>query len=170
LNKVLGILEGWSETLGKLFSWSSFILILIICFDVLMRYAFGRSIIWVVELEMYFFAFSFILTGAYAFKHDKHVRVDLFYTKWSKKKKAWTDLLGNILLLFPWCIVSIIVCLRYAMTSFKLGESSAQAGGLPALYILKFSIVLGFSLLLLQSFVEICKSIQIIRQKEISSE
>ncbi len=168
--KIFSILDRCSELLGKVFSWSSFLLIVIICFDVLMRYIFGRSIIWLVELETYFFAFSFILTGAYAFKHDKHVRVDLFYSNWTEKKKAWNDLIGNLFLLLPWCVVSMMVCFRYAMTSFKLGESSAQAGGLPALYILKFSIVLGFVLLCLQSIVEISRCLTVLAQNSATEE
>ncbi len=128
-----------------------------------MRYLFGKSLIWLVELEVYFFAFSFILIGAYAFKHDKHVRVDLFYSKWSTKRKAWVDFFGTLIFLLPWTIISSLVSWRYAMTSFKLGESSAQAGGLPALYILKFSMVFGFGLLFLQGLVVLFKSLLIIR-------
>ena len=137
MEKLIHIIESINERLGKFFSWSAIALVLVIIVDVFMRYVMDRSMIWLVELEVYFFAFTFILAGAYAFKHDKHVRVDLFYSKWSLKRQAWVNLLGGLFLLLPWCIISIIVCWRYAMTSYKLGESSAQAGGLPALYILK---------------------------------
>jgi len=130
-----------------------------------MRYLFDRSFIWLVELEIYFFAFSFMLIGGYAFKYDKHVRVDVFYSNWSAKKKAWVNLLGGLFFLLPWSIISILVCNRYALTSFKLGESSAQAGGLPALYILKFCIVLGFVFLFLQGIASILNSIQIINDE-----
>lgn len=148
--------------LGKVYSWSSLVLVILIMIDVIMRYVMDRSIIWLVELEVYFFAMTFILTGAYAFSEGTHVRVDLFYSRWSDRRKAWIDLLGGLFLLLPWCIVSLLVCWRYAQTSFMLREGSAQAGGLPALYILKFILVFGFGLLLLQAVSSIIKALCLI--------
>ena len=55
------------------------------------------------------------------------------------------------------------------MTSFKLGEGSAQAGGLPFLYILKFGIALGFFLLSFQALASILKAYQIIRSRKFSN-
>lgn len=120
---------------------------------------------WMVELETYFFAFCFLMAAGYAFKHDKHVRVDLFYSKLSLKKKAWTDLLGGVLFLLPWCTVAIIQLWKYALKSFKIGEHSQQPGGLPMLYLLKFALFFGFCFLLLQGIANILKSIQTIRGK-----
>jgi len=137
----------------------------VICIDVIMRYVFNSSFIWIVELEIYFFALSFLFAAGYAFKHDKHVRVDLFYAKWSAKGKARVNLIGGLLFLLPWCIVSIMVCWKYAMTSFRMGESSPQPGGLPALYILKFCLVISFVLLLLQGIASIIESILVLQGK-----
>ena len=122
-----------------------------------------------VELEIYLFAFSFLLAAGYAFKHDKHVRVDLFYSNFSEKKKAYVNLLGAILFLIPWCLISIIACLKYANISWRIGEVSQQAGGLPMVYLLKFSLALGFILLLIQAFASVIRSILIIQGKELSS-
>jgi len=122
-----------------------------------------------VELEIYLFAFSFLLAVGYAFKHDKHVRVDLFYSNFSVKKKAWVNFLGGILFLVPWCVVSIIGCVKYANISWRIGEVSQQPGGLPAVYLLKFSIVVGFVLLLIQATASILKSLlTIVTGKEIN--
>ena len=167
MRKFLLFLENINEYAGRIFSWSTVLMVILICLEVVLRYVFNRSLIWMVELEIYLFAFSFLLAAGYAFKNDKHVRVDIFYSKYSEKKKAWINLLGGILFLVPWCIVSIIGCMKYANISWRIGEVSQQPGGLPAVYLLKYSIVLGFILLLIQAFASILKSILIIQGKEL---
>ena len=159
MQKVSHILQLINKTLGHFFSWSTALLVITIMLDVIMRYVFSRSFIWITELETYFFAITFMLAGGYAYANEKHVRVDLFYSKWSKRKKAIIDLLGTFLFLLPWCIISIHVCYKYFYASFKIGESSAQAGGLAAVYLLKLIILLGFILLLIQAVAVILNSI-----------
>ena len=159
------LLDKINEQVGQAVSWFTALLVGLICIDVLMRYLFNFSLIWMGELEIYFFALCFLLGSGYAFKHDKHVRVDLFYSKFSEKGKARVNLIGGLLFLVPWTIIIIIVASRYAFFSFKIGESSPQVGGLPALYILKFSIVAGFILLLLQGISSILQSILTLMDK-----
>jgi len=159
MQKVSSFLDGINKYVGNFFAWSTALLVVTIMIDVIMRYLFSRSFIWITELETYFFAISFMLAGGYAYANDKHVRVDLFYSKWSVRKKATVDLLGTVFFLLPWCIISIIVCYKYFYASFKIGESSAQAGGLGGVYILKFIVLLGFILLLLQAVSVILTSV-----------
>ena len=166
--KLIHFLERIGELVGKSVSYLTTALMLLICYDVLTRYFFNSSQIWITELEIYFYSFVFLLGSAYAFKKDKHVRVDVFYTNYSPKKKAWVNLLGGLFLLLPWCLVVVIVSFDYAMNSFWIGEGSPQPGGLPALYILKFSIVIGFLLLFLQGVASVLKSILVIREPSVS--
>ncbi len=165
MNKLKNILESISERIGRLFAWSVALLVLVICVDVFMRYVLDISFIWLVELEIYLFALSFLFASGYAFKHDNHVRVDLFYAKWGDKGKAWTNLLGGLFFLLPWCLVSIMACWKYAMTSFRMGESSAQPGGLPGLYMLKFCLLLGFIFLLIQGIASMLQAVLVLRGK-----
>ena len=138
----------------------------LICIDVLMRYCFNFTLIWIVELENYFFAMCFLLASGYAFKHDIHVRVDVFYANFSERKKAMTNLLGGIFLLLPWSIISTYVCFNYFLKSYRLGETSSQPGGLPALYLLKFILFLGFYLLIIQAVVSIYRSWEVLMMKD----
>ena len=145
-------------------------MVVVICVDVILRYLFSFSFIWITEVEIYLCALSFLFGSGYALKHDKHVRVDLFYEGWSPVRKAWVNLLGSLFFLIPWCVVAIIACWKYASFSFGFRESSPQAGGLPALYILKFCLMLGFVFLLMQGIALILRSILIIRGIEMNIE
>ena len=161
LQDFLNTINDW---IGKRISWLTTILVLLISLDVVMRYFFDFTLIWVIELEIYLFSFILLLSGGYALQHEKHVRVDIFYSKLSEKGRAWVDLIGTLCLLIPWCLMVIWVGSNYAWMSFIIREKSAQPGGLPALYILKFSMALGFLLLLLQGLALVIGSILKIRR------
>ncbi|GGX20576.1 TRAP transporter small permease subunit [Aquimarina muelleri] len=164
--KVINFLDWIGEKTGSLVSWISVGLAIVIGLDVIIRYIFQFTNVWMVEIEVYLFGMLFLLASGYTFKYEKHVRVDVFYSKLSKKGKAWVDVLGGVCLLIPWCYVVIVSSWYYGLSSFLIGETSAQPGGLPALYVLKFCITLGFVFLLLQGVSHILKSIQIIVNKD----
>ncbi len=162
MQKIIDILDAIGEKVGTVVSWVPVVLALAIGIDVIIRYIFQFTYVWIIEVEIYLFGILFLLGSGYTFKYDKHVRVDIFYNRLSNKGKAWIDLLGGIFLLIPWCYVVIVSSWYYGLFSFMIGESSPQAGGLPALYVLKFCITLGFVFLLIQGISQVLKSIQII--------
>lgn len=158
-----------NEQVGRAVAWLTTILVLLVCYEVGLG-VFNKSSNWVTELEWHLFSLIFLLGAGYAFKHDRHVRVDLFYTKFSAKDKALTDFIGNLIFLIPWCIVLIYVAFSYALTSFKINEGSPDPGGLPARYVIKFSIVIGIFLLLLQGIAELIKAYNTLKDsREIES-
>lgn len=152
-------IESLNTLVGNIFSCCTFALVVLICIDVVMRYFFNFTQIWIVELEKYFFALIFLMGGAYTFMHDKHVRIDLFYDKWKPRKKHFNNLIGHLFLLLPWSIVILVVSWKYAYNSFLMNESSAQPGGLPALYIMKFLIFIASGLLCLQAIAAVIRSV-----------
>jgi TRAP-type mannitol/chloroaromatic compound transport system permease small subunit len=139
-----------NERIGFYASWLAAVLVVVVCYDVVVRYLFKESSVGLQELEWHLFALIFMMAAAYTLKIDGHVRVDIFYSKISVKKKAWINLLGAIFFLIPFCIIIIISSENFVLTSFKLKETSPDAGGLPARYILKSAIPISFFLLLLQ--------------------
>ena len=164
MGNTIAKIEQIVRAVGKFSSWFNLLLVILICLDVCMRYLFNFSVIWVIELETYFFAIIFLLGSGYAFQQEKHVRVDIFYQQFSEKRKAWINLLGGLLFLIPWCIILVYVGSKYGWMSFKIRESSSQPGGLPAIYILKSFISICFVLLLLQGLASITKSVLTLRR------
>lgn len=161
----IAISDRITEGVGRLISWLTAVLVLIICYDVMMRYLFNKSSIAIYELEWHVFALIFLLGAGYALKHDRHVRVDVLYTRFSEKGQAWVNLLGTLLFLLPLCWILLVEGWDFVVNSFRLLESSADAGGLPARYIIKAAIPAGFLLLTLQAFNLICRSLLIINRK-----
>lgn len=166
MNKVLSAVSWYidnvTEFVGRVASCFTSLLVVLICYDVMMRYIFNTSNAKVSELEWHVFSLIFLLGAGYAFKHDRHVRVDVFYSNFSIKKKAYIDLLGTMVFLIPFCIIIIILSIRFAANSFHINETSPDPGGLPYLFIIKSAIPVGFFLLLLQAISLVCKSILLI--------
>ena len=159
MEKYIRIVELINKKLGTITSWLTLVLVLIITYDVIVRYIFNESSVALQELEWHIFAVIFLLAAGYTFLIDDHVRVDVFYTRYSEKKKAITNLIGSLFFLIPFCVVGILSSLNFVEFSFNVRETSPDAGGLPARYILKAFIPLSFFILLLQGIAIIFKSI-----------
>ena len=166
LHSISNILEAISDLSGKVVSWLCLILVILMCYDVTMRYLFNQTSIAFFELEWHLFSLIFLLGAAYTFKHDKHVRVDVFYSKFSPRKKAWVNLIGTLVFLIPFCYIILKTSLQFANNSFQIKESSPDPGGLPARYLIKYAISLGFLLLMLQAIAQALRSFSFITQKQ----
>lgn len=162
----LRLIDSFNETIGRLTSWLTFILVLVVSYDVVVRYIFDTGSVALQEVEWHIFALIFLLAAGYTLKIDEHVRVDVFYTNFTEKKKAWINLLGSILFLVPFCIIVILSSENFLYISFRVNETSPDAGGLPARYLLKAVIPFSFFLLLLQGVAAAFRSIIIIMKKE----
>jgi TRAP-type mannitol/chloroaromatic compound transport system permease small subunit len=139
-----------NEVIGKTISWLTSLLVLLIVYDVLMRYGLNQSSVWIAELEWHMFALVFLLGAAYTLKEDQHVRVDVWYARKDKRTQAWMNLLGSLIFLIPMCLIIIKTGFSYTLTSFSIHESSPDPGGLPARYLIKSTMVVAGGLLLFQ--------------------
>ena len=168
-NPLMDVIARWIEALsewtGRLVAWLVPALVLLITYDVAMRYLFHGGSIALQELEWHLFALLFLLGAAYTLKHDEHVRVDVLHNSaWmTRKRKAWVDLLGGLVFLIPFCVLVISASWPFVSHAWLYGEGSPDPGGLPHRYLLKAAIPIGFGLLLLQGVASILRAIQTIR-------
>jgi TRAP-type mannitol/chloroaromatic compound transport system permease small subunit len=125
---------------------------------VVMRYVFGAGLIWLQESLGWMHAVVFMLGAAYTLQQEEHVRVDIFYRKMTEKQRAWVNLLGVLIFIFPMCGFFIYESLDYVGVAWSIGEVSRNSGGLPypfvpllksVLVVMPFMVALqGLSLLL----------------------
>jgi len=150
LNAYIKFIDKLNSKLGYYTSWITLLLVLITCFDVFTRYVLNESSVALQELEWHLFSVIFLMAASYTLITDDHVRVDVFYSRLSEKQKAWINLFGSIIFLIPFCVLVIYSSQNFVITSFQLKETSPDAGGLPARYILKSFIPISFMFLTLQ--------------------
>lgn len=115
---------------------------------VVLRYGFDLGWIAMQESVSYLHAANFMLGAAFTLRHDAHVRVDIFYQKFGPRGRAWVDLLGTVLLLLPVCIFILVASRDYVREAWQLMEGSQEAGGIPAVWLLK-SLLLAMPVLLI---------------------
>lgn len=151
IKKGINEIDAIIARIGKVASWLSLILVLWVSIDVILRYAFEHARIWMMEVETYLFSGLFLLTGAWAFQNDRHVRVDILYQSWSQRRRDWVDWVGTLVFLFPWTWIMMQVGWQLFYQSWKIGEQSSQSGGLGGLYMLKSLLFIAFVLLFLQA-------------------
>jgi|TARA_R110000764_G_scaffold755_5_gene2802 TRAP-type mannitol/chloroaromatic compound transport system permease small subunit len=148
-----------TELLGKAVAWLTLLMVLLTFSIVVLRYGFNLGWIGMQESVLYFHGIVFMLGAAYTLKHDGHVRVDIFYQKYSPKQKALLNLFGSVILLLPVCIFIFFISLDYVLSSWNIMESSPEAGGLPLVYLNKSLILLLAITLSLQGLAEIVRNI-----------
>jgi TRAP-type mannitol/chloroaromatic compound transport system permease small subunit len=139
-----------NEWVGRGVAWLTTGLVLMFCYDVVTRYVFNYSNVAMFEMEWHLFAIIFLAGAGYTLRHDKHVRVDVFYAKFSPRTKAWVNLLGTLCLLLPFCLIILKGAWPYVAISYRIGEGSSDPGGLPYRFVIKSFMLIGFGLLGLQ--------------------
>lgn len=139
-----------NERIGRIVAWLSLAMVLTTFCVVVLRYLFNLGSIALQEAITYMHATLFMLGAAYTLRHEGHVRVDIFYNRFSARGRAWVDLLGVVTLLLPVSLFLVWVSWDYVSSSWALHEGSREAGGLPGVFLLKSVIPLMALLLVLQ--------------------
>lgn len=156
----MSLIDRLIKAIGQATSWLTIALVLVIIIDVFLRYVFSITSARSFEMEWYLFALIFLLGASWTLQEDKHVRVDVFYHRFSKRTQGWVNLIGTLFFLLPFCAVAFYESLSFVGSSFAVRETSPDPGGLPARYVIKAAIPAGIFLLGLQGVSEALKSVR----------
>lgn len=150
-------IDATSRLVGKIVMYLIFIMMGILLYDTISRTVFGKPNIWAVELTQFFMAAYYLLGGAFTLLIGGHVRMDLFYSRWSKKGKAIADIITFVPLLIYMVILiwGGVQGIIYAVT-YKQVTYSAWG---PQVTPIKIFMVAGLLLMFLQIISELIKDI-----------
>jgi len=159
-------LEKFFDRFSDLMGWIAGILNLAmlvnVFYDSIMRYFFRSGSIALQEMEWHLFAMVFLFGIAYALKHDGHVRVDVFYDRFSPRWKAIVNIAGTALLLLPLSVLVIEGSVWYVQEAFSSGEVSGDPGGLPYRWLIKVVIPASFVFLIVSATGFVIRNINIL--------
>lgn len=155
------------RALGRAIACLAFVMVVLTCIIVVERYWFKTGSISLQESVTFLHAALFMLAAAYTLAAGDHVRVDIFYGQMRARTQALIDLLGTLLLLFPFCGFLIWSSWDYVEISWQIREASQETGGLPFPFpaITKSFIPFTGLLLILQGIVMCLKSATVLRTK-----
>lgn len=164
LRKLGFIIDSSIEKFGQATAWLVLVMVLLVSYDVAMRYLLQSGSVALQELEWHLFSLLFLLSAGYTLKHDGHVRLDLFYQSrfMNDYRRAWVNLIGSLVILLPFCVLIINSSHAFVLQSWQFNEGSPDPGGLPWRWLLKAAVPVGFALLLLQGIAEAIRNLCIV--------
>jgi TRAP-type mannitol/chloroaromatic compound transport system permease small subunit len=154
-------IDSTSDWIGRAVSWLTLVMVLATAYDVVMRYVWNITYVFMQEIEWYLFSLVFLLAAGYGLKEDIHVRVDIFYARLSPRGRAWINIAGAVLFLFPTCYLIVKASIPYVSNSWHDLEGSPDPGGIPFRYLLKTAIPVGFTLLAFQGIAHLLKNLTV---------
>jgi len=163
LQRLIDAIDHFSELTGRAVAWLTLLMVLLTFIIVVLRYGFDSGWIALQESVTWLHATVFMLGASYALKRDSHVRVDIFYQKYSPRGRALVNLIGSLLLLLPVCLFIFLASWDYVLGAWAIGENSAETGGLAALYLLKSLLLMMPALLILQALAHSLRAWLILR-------
>ncbi len=171
LKRIVSACDKINEWVGHfIVSFAVVFFIAIIFGDVVLRYFFNTSFVFLAELEWHVFGFIILIGAGYTLLHDGHVRVDIVYSMLSKKAKAWVDFIGVLVFLVPSCYVVLSTTIPWVIVSYQIGELSIDPGGIPARFLIKSMLPIGYSLIFIQGISLCLKNLFIILDNPIEAE
>lgn len=133
---------------GKAVKYLVLVSIVALLYEAISRYFFNAPTMWAIEGSQFAMGAYFLLGGGYALLRGAHVRMDIFYDKWSPKKKAIVDV-ATFSIFAAYCVALVWNTGDHGIQSFLRGEHSTSWWG-PPVYPIKLILPVGAFLLLLQ--------------------
>ena len=152
-------IDGLSRFFGAIAAVLVITLVVLMLYDVVLRYAFNAPTIWGNDLNTWLMGSSFVLSIAYAMSTDSHVRVDLLYNAQTRPRIRIVDLIGLSLVILPTVTWVTWGLWGHFMDAYRTGERSGSGGWNPIVWPFEFVLFVGFAIFTLQIFAEIIKRI-----------
>jgi TRAP-type mannitol/chloroaromatic compound transport system permease small subunit len=163
-NRILQTIDNMSEQVGRVASYAYGVIMLIQLMEAFLRYVFSSPTIWAWDVNSQLFMGATILGGGYVLLHDTHVRVDVLYSRVSRKKKAIFDLISFTLTTF------VLALMTWELADMAWGSWRSKERGYslfaPPIYPVKLAFLIGVSLLLLQTVAHVYRTIRSLNHQD----
>lgn len=163
MNYVLRLLHGIdaiNERAGKAISILVVCMTGILCWEVILRYAFNSPTIWAHEVSGHIFAAYSVLGGAYVLLVNEHVRSDVVYARFSPRGRAILDLV-TFPLFFMLLGILLVEGIPMALQSIAVREVTVSFLHSPV-YPIKACIPIAAFLMLLQGLAHFIRALALV--------
>tara|TARA_B100000029_G_scaffold260098_1_gene256619 strand:- start:629 stop:1138 length:510 start_codon:yes stop_codon:yes gene_type:complete len=150
---------------GRITMYLVFAMMFILILSFVTRNIINFPLIWIIEMAQFIITAYYILGGSYSMITDDHVRMDLFYSKFSEKNKARMDAFTSIFLFFY-----LVTLLYGSISSLNYTIETNQrlfTAWRPYVWPIKSLMTFGILLMLLQTLSMFFKDLYRIRGKKI---
>ena len=159
---VVGAIDGLCRISGAVVALAALGTVVLCFAAVFLRYVVGTGLIWLQESYIWTHVAVIVLGAGYTMMTGGFVRVDIFYARWSDRRRAASDMVLTIVLLWPFLWMFGSTTWGFWVASYASDEGSLNPGGLPDLWILK-GMLLGFCVLIgLQSLAFVLRGVLVL--------
>jgi len=156
---VVEFLNGIVRKVAETTAWFNVLLIGVILLQVVMRYGFNHGLVPLEELMWHLFAIAFMFGMAYSITNDSHIRVDIVHMNLPRRAQHILEILGILLLLFPFLWILFDHSIGWAYEAWRVGEASANPTGLPYRWIIKSVVPLTAVLMFIAALARLIQEI-----------
>ncbi|PBB95310.1 TRAP transporter small permease subunit [Mesorhizobium sp. WSM3862] len=142
---------------GEFVAYWSVLAVMAYYYEVVARFVFNSPTNWVHESMFLMFGMQYMLAGAYAYRDETHVRVDIVYSHLSERGRAICDIITSAFF-FLFVGTMLVAGWRFASDAMAVGESSFTEWGIQY-WPVKLAIPVGAALLLLQGVSRLMRDI-----------
>ena len=167
MKKALRSIDTISEWSGRLARVFTVALIGVMVTEVTMRYVFNRPTMWAYETSIMLGAALYAMGFCFVECHDAHVRVDVFYSKFSLRARALVDVIGGFIVFLPLITVVVYASWQWMIKAWITKEKMFETYWFPPAYPLRTAVAIGFALLAIQGLVHLYRNLYVlIRNKK----
>mgnify|MGYP000854145934 CR=1 FL=1 len=143
-----------------------FVMAAIMLWSTISRTIFGAPVNWAMEMTQFLLSAYYLLGGAYAFQHGAHVRMDLFYSRFSPRRRAGLDAITLLAVIF-FLVVLLWGGISSTQYAIQYGQKNYSSWS-PLLWPVKVAMTIGIFLMLLQVIAQFCRDIAQARGRPIT--
>lgn len=166
MRAILKVIDSMSHRTGSLARWLCVALVFVGAYDTIARYVFNAPTVWAYETMIMLGGATYALGWAYDHLHKSHIRVDVFYTRLSSRRKALTDLICAAIFFFPIMAILIKTSIWWARDAWKIGEVMIESYWYPPAAPFRTAVALGICLFFLQGLAQFIRDLYfVIRRK-----
>ncbi len=153
-------LEWLNVNVGVFVAYWCLISVFVYYYEVIARFVFNSPTNWVHESMFLMFGMMYMLSGAYAYREDQHVRVDVIYSHFSVRGKAIADIITSVFF-FIFMLTMLWTGYKFAADAVSLGEVSFTEWAVQY-WPVKLTIPIGAALMVVQGISKLIKDIVIL--------
>jgi TRAP-type mannitol/chloroaromatic compound transport system permease small subunit len=164
MSRYVTIVEAINIWLGRIVMYGIFVLIAILLWSSVSKVFFVPSL-WTLEMAQFALVTYYILGGPYCLQRGSDVRMDLLYSTWTDRQRAWVDAFTVLFLIF---FLGVLLYGAVDSTIYALDyDERSYSSWRPYMWPIKIIICIGLALMLLQAIAELFKDVAKIKGIEI---
>lgn len=165
VTSALEFVESTNEWIGRVFCWLVVILNFVVVLEVVLRYVFNAPTVCNFEITKQLYAFHFMIVAGFTLLHGGHVSIDLVYSRFSERVRAFLDVIGCLIFCFPFTIIILFQGAKFAAASWSVMEKEWSVCGSP-IFLIKTVIPISAFLLAMQALVIFVRKLRILIGKD----